>query len=566
MNHKLIIACVFFLAVFHDATFASPIWKVFCSGGPLYRGRIDPIVNPGKIAGHSHKVSGGNHFGAAGSTQTPLDVYNDMYSSPCTSCSIGKIDLSAYWHPDLYFTWPNGTFSVVPDGGLTVYYLSRTGSGDQAHPDWQPIPKGLRMLAGNPYRRNFSGSLEDRAVNYACLVENGADYPTSEPNNFPTDKYFCKNGLRAQVWFPMCWNGVDLDSADHKSHMAYPSNVDSGNCPTTHPVRIPGVFFEAFYAVSDYPHGAGTNPFVWSNGDPTGYGFHGDFLSGWNPDVMALALKDPKCDNDNPDMSFGNNVKACPPFAEFVQGAPGAGVCSLVNDIPLNEDLGIGSAISKLPGCNPLTYGPESATPCSQAATAYEKVGLNKRFLLKSRATGKYVVAPPNQDNAMRADGSLLSYYAVWDPIPFVYGNALQNEGTGQYVSASGGDNSQLFADRGSFNSYEGFYLIFANGSTTTVSIKSEKTGKYVTVVNGFLFPNSTAITGDTELFDLEVPDGGNVGIGGSEDPSFPTSSGYIPTSAGNTAGENQEEASSGASALVAACSVLAAASLMLFV
>lgn len=155
----------------------------------------------------------------------------------------------------------------------------------------------------------------------------------------------------------MCWNGKDLDSADHKSHMAYPDGVNGGNCPATHPVRIPGVFFEAFYSVDKFPHGAGTNPFVWANGDPTGYGFHGDFLSGWDTEVMAQALKDVKCDLNNTDIAFGNNVKACPPLAPFVQNVPAAGVCSLATDIPLNEDLGIYSAIDKLPGCNPITYG-----------------------------------------------------------------------------------------------------------------------------------------------------------------------------------------------------------------
>jgi hypothetical protein len=61
--------------------------------------------------------------------------------------------------------------------------------------------------------------------------------------------------------------------------MAYPSRTDIGDCPSTHPVRLPGVFFEAIYAVSQFPHGQGTQPFVLSNGDPTGYGFHGDFVS-----------------------------------------------------------------------------------------------------------------------------------------------------------------------------------------------------------------------------------------------------------------------------------------------
>ena len=67
-------------------------------------------------------------------------------------------------------------------------------------------------------------------------------------------------------------------------------------------------------------------------------------------------------------------------------------------------------------------YRPERATPCSQAPQDYEKAPTTKRFLLKSKATGKYVVAPPNQAFPMNANGTVLSYYAVWAPIPFVYG------------------------------------------------------------------------------------------------------------------------------------------------
>ncbi len=103
--------------------------------------------------------------------------------------------------------------------------------------------------------------------------------PIPETNGFPTDKHFCKNGLRLQVFFPMCWNNKTLDSPDHRSHMAYPTRYNGGDCPSTHPVRLPGVFYEAFYAVDKFPHGQGTQPFVLSNGDPTGYGFHGDFVS-----------------------------------------------------------------------------------------------------------------------------------------------------------------------------------------------------------------------------------------------------------------------------------------------
>ena len=82
-----------------------------------------------------------------------------------------------------------------------------------------------------------------------------------------------------QVFFPTCWNNKTLDSPDHRSHMAYPSVYNGGDCPPTHPVRLPAIFFEAGYLIDKFPHGQGTQPFVLSSGDPTGYGFHGDFVS-----------------------------------------------------------------------------------------------------------------------------------------------------------------------------------------------------------------------------------------------------------------------------------------------
>ena len=100
-----------------------------------------------------------------------------------------------------------------------------------------------------------------------------------QTNGFPTDKHFCKNGLLMQISFPMCWNNKTLDSPDHRSHMAYPTGYSDGDCPRTHPVRLPQIYFDALYSVAKFPHGRGVQPFVLAIGDPTGYGFHGDFVS-----------------------------------------------------------------------------------------------------------------------------------------------------------------------------------------------------------------------------------------------------------------------------------------------
>jgi len=499
---KTTVGFLFILAIV-SLVHSDPIWKVFCSGKPLFRGRLDPLVQPGVVGYHVHKVSGANRFSAGKANQSPLDVYNDITSSDCTTCSLRKVDNSQYWHPDLYYQWPNGTFSLVPDGGLTVYYLSRAGTGNQSNPDFKAFPPGFRMVAGNPSRRNFSGSIEDQAVSYACLAET----PNKESNLFPTDHLFCKNGLRAQIFFPMCWNGKDLDSPDHKSHLAYPIEMyNNGNCPDTHPVRIPGLFFEAFYSVDKFPHGDGRQPFVWSCGDPTGAGFHADFLSGWDPKPFQEALKDPKCDSKNPDLAFGNNVKACPPLAPFVQNVPGDDECLLANKIPLTEDMGIGHTIPELPGCNPLT---NKMTPPCEGPVSPSKV--KGRFLIKSKKTLKYVGSnPPSLKNPMIANVSDPSLTEVWDPNPVIGGVCLLNEDSGKFASASG-DGNVLIVDRGSVSTWETFKVINQTGGY--VAILSLKNNFYVCVTdNGNLSPNSPSVTDDC-LFIFEVPTGGNIGV-----------------------------------------------------
>eukprot|EP01118_Nematostelium_gracile_P009044 TRINITY_DN302_c0_g1_i1.p1 TRINITY_DN302_c0_g1~~TRINITY_DN302_c0_g1_i1.p1 ORF type:complete len:544 (-),score=133.38 TRINITY_DN302_c0_g1_i1:20-1651(-) len=500
MKHLLLLATLLFCAQ------AAPLWKVFCSGTPLYRGRVDPIVNPGGVSGHSHKVSGGSNFSPAKVAQSATSVFDEMASSSCTTCSIGQVDLTAYWHPDLYYQWPNGTFSLVPNGGLTVYYPSRQGNagGSQRDPKWKAFPKGFRMLAGNPYRRSFNNTLADRAINYACLSETLGP----ETNGFPTKDKFCKNGLRGQVWFPMCWDGVNLDSPGHNQHVAYPTGVDGGDCPATHPVRTPGVFFEAFYAVDKFPHGDGVRqPFVWSNGDPTGYGLHGDFLSGWDPEVMQAAIEHPSCDISN--TAFGNDVKKCLPLAPYVQETP-AGACQLDNRIPLTEDMGLGTTIPALPGCNPLTYGPADAIPCSRSPSQTNST----RYHLKNLFTGKYMTTAWPLDSVITANATDFEKFTFEEifvniKVDEIWSGIL-NEHKNQFASANqAGD--RIACNRGSMAEWEHFQWIITGN---TVVLKSRRNNKFLAVLDDqTVAAVSLNATDAKAIWELVTPTGGSIGV-----------------------------------------------------
>ncbi len=135
------------------------------------------------------------------------------------------------------------------------------------------------MLAGDPSKRTYDDDFASAAVSYRCLDYNGP--PIEETHAFPNRN--CPNGLRAQIFFPSCWDGENLDSADHRSHMAYPTGPahDNGRCPESHPVHLISIFYETIFQTNLFESEwyGDSQPFVWANGDPTGYSFHGDFVS-----------------------------------------------------------------------------------------------------------------------------------------------------------------------------------------------------------------------------------------------------------------------------------------------
>ena len=99
------------------ALFATPtdaFFRMPC-GQNIVTERIDPIVFPGIVSPHVHQVNGGNGFGFT-------ESYADTQKATCTSC-MAKQDNSNYWTPILYYQGQDGQFTIVPQNGMTVYYL-----------------------------------------------------------------------------------------------------------------------------------------------------------------------------------------------------------------------------------------------------------------------------------------------------------------------------------------------------------------------------------------------------------------------------------------------------------
>ena len=217
-----------------------------------HRAPDDPIVffaQPG--ASHDHSFVGNTGTNASSTLSSLL--------AGGTTCNRPG-DTAAYWMPTLLV---NG--QTVTPTRAQIYYRRRTMRSVEA------FPPGFRMVAGDA-KATAAQSL--RVTFWNCGVGGGVA-PTSTVPTCSDDR---RNALRLHVTFPSCWDGKNLDSANHQSHVAYPVG---GRCPAKFAHALPQISLIYLYRTTGGPTAS-----LASGGQLSG---HGDFFNAWRQsDLQSL--------------------------------------------------------------------------------------------------------------------------------------------------------------------------------------------------------------------------------------------------------------------------------------
>jgi len=254
------------------------------------------------------------------------------------------------------------------------------------------------MLSGDSSKRNWTGpwpvpaqslwgpedttqeALQEKAMGFNCMnYEQGKNEPTFAYPWLRNKDYLdahCTNGVRAEIIFPSCWDGKNLDSDDHKSHTAFPTLIQDGVCPETHPIYLPILFYETIWQTNAFKDLPGR--FVFANGDPTGYGYHADFIAAWDDGVQEQVRDNPQCTG----LTTDGVVENCPVFQGRIQSQQEAASCKLTLPSSIADEQTDGimeglpgdvkiSGVQHDPGSpaeSAETYAPSSSVPATRSS------------------------------------------------------------------------------------------------------------------------------------------------------------------------------------------------------
>ena len=264
-------------------------FRFTCTAGQVLAD--DPVVYPGQPgASHLHQFFG-NTAVNANTTYATLRATGD---STCGSA----LNRSGYWQPAMVAR--DGSV-LKPDAWAIYYKRAPAGSAEclRRAKSCVPIPTGIRFIYGYDM---ITSTPATGSIKWLCSQNNGNT--VREAPTMTGALAGCPNGaqLEARLEAPDCWDGVNVDSANHRSHVSYGTYGDRGyQCPSTHPVNIPQFTNGSIWTVTDALRTASLSSDM---GKPQGTTFHADYFEGWSP--VAKAVWEANCINGLKNASGGD--------------------------------------------------------------------------------------------------------------------------------------------------------------------------------------------------------------------------------------------------------------------
>lgn len=273
----------------------------------------DPIVFPGEEdAAHLHRFYGNMGLDHASTMES-------LYESADSSCQGNTLNGAAYWIPALLapsFDPMTGVRLLDREGEPAWQVVPAVvGNNEVAHELFyysasvddlesiQNIPPGLRMIAGNAMTLPDGEPQDTSIVRWHCQSWEAND-ATNPMFSATIPECEAPDRVRMDIFFPSCWNGTDLDSDDHKSHMAYPVNEGGPNgthCPKTHPIPVLRPSYHYAWPVlpgnsdpqtsSSRGWRLASDHYEVDAAQPGGLSLHGDWFNAWHPEVLGAALE-----------------------------------------------------------------------------------------------------------------------------------------------------------------------------------------------------------------------------------------------------------------------------------
>ena len=265
-------------------------------------GRFDPIVYPGDLTGksHLHDFYGNTGIG-------PNSTYETLRASGKSTCAYGDFpaNRSGYWTAAMM----DGRGRVILVDYVAIYYKRRPASdpvvSDPANAKYQgkaaDLPNGLRFTFGFDMATGKDGDKVDYILqnppnsgtglpNWAVISNNGAGWQTIK-EVAASGKVQPGLQLIRRIHAPSCWDGKRVDTADHRSHLSYPSYGSWGypKCDAAHPRVIPEFQIQEIYTIA-----TGDDLNLWhasSNEHYTDHTVdtsHADFFMAWDPTIKKL--------------------------------------------------------------------------------------------------------------------------------------------------------------------------------------------------------------------------------------------------------------------------------------